>query len=81
MHTAFLVWLETLAPHDPGKVRSVKDEESQFMDVHFKRIVLERDVSLAVTKGELDLGTWEQVLYFEFDGKHRKHVLVKIIGE
>ena len=51
------------------------------MDVHFKRTVLGRDVTIAITKSELDLGTWEQVMYFEFDGKRRKHILVKIIGE
>ncbi len=57
------------------------DEEAQFAHVHFKRTVQGRDATVAITKGELDLGTWEQVLYFKFDGKRRKHVLVKIIGE
>jgi len=81
IHKEFFKWLEDIAPHDPEKKADTKDVEEHFADVHFKRTVLGRDVTIAITKGELDLGTWEQILYFEFDGKRRKHVLVKIIGE
>ena len=81
MHNEFFQWLEKLAPHDPNKHGKEGSEEARFVDVHFKRTVLGRDVTIAITKGELDLGTWEQVMYYEFDGKRRKHILVKIIGE
>ncbi len=83
LHQEFEAWLEKLAPHDPARTHtsSEPDPEAAFLDAHFKRTVMGREVTVAVTKGELDLGLWEQILYFEFDGKRRKHVLVKIIGE
>jgi secondary thiamine-phosphate synthase enzyme len=76
----FEKWLEKLAPHDPEQ-SDLTDTDEVFKDVHLKRTLMGRDVTVAVTKGELDLGTFEQILYYEFDGKRRKHVLVKIIGE
>lgn len=81
MHASFLKWLEKLAPHNPEEKTGTEDSELSFLDTHLKRTLIGRDVTIAVTKGELELGTWEQILYFEFDGKRRKHVLVKIIGE
>lgn len=81
MHKDFLEWLEKLAPHDPGKPGSSQESELSFLDTHLKRTLVGREIVLAVTKGDLELGTWEQVLYFEFDGKRRKKVLIKIIGE
>ncbi len=81
MHTNILDWLEKLAPHNPEMKDKAGESEIAFLDTHLKRTLVGREVVLAVTKGELELGTWEQVLYVEFDGKRRKHVLVKIIGE
>lgn len=81
MHASFLEWLEGLAPHNPDEKTGSGDTEVSFLDTHLKRTVIGREVMVAVTKGELELGTWEQILYFEFDGKRRKRVLVKIIGE
>jgi len=81
MHKSFLEWLEKLAPHNPDATTGSGETEVSFLDTHLKRTVIGREVMVAVTKGELELGTWEQILYFEFDGKRRKRVLVKIIGE
>ncbi|MBD3379683.1 MAG: YjbQ family protein [Candidatus Omnitrophica bacterium] len=73
-------WLETLAPHEPlDRYRHNGAEDNG--DAHLKRQVMGREVVVAVTKGKLDLGPWEQVFYGEFDGRRRKRVLVKIIGE
>ncbi len=76
----YRVWLERLAPHDPGKYRHNLTGEDN-ADAHHKRQVMGREVVMAVTGGKLDLGTWERVFYGEFDGCRRKRVLVKIIGE
>lgn len=81
LHTNILGWLEKLAPHDPENMQKTGESELAFMDTHLKRTLVGREVVLAITKGELELGTWEQVLYVEFDGKRRKHVLIKIIGD
>lgn len=81
MHKDFLDWLEKLAPRDPEKKGSTQESELSFLDTHLKRTLVGREIVLAVTKGELELGTWEEILYFEFDGKRRKKVLIKIIGE
>lgn len=77
----FLEWLEKLAPYDPGRQVHSKEEDASYVDSHLKRTLMGREVVAAVTKGVLDLGLWEQIQYFEFDGRRRKHVLVKIIGE
>jgi secondary thiamine-phosphate synthase enzyme len=74
-----LEWLEKLAPDRPD-YRHHKTGETN-ADSHLKRTILGREVVIAITKGRLDLGTWEQVFYGEFDGKRLKKVLVKIIGE
>lgn len=74
-------WLEELAPHEPvsGYRHNLTVEDNA--DAHLKRSVMGREVVIAVTDGKLDFGTWEQIFYFEFDGRRRKHVLIKIIGE
>jgi secondary thiamine-phosphate synthase enzyme len=81
LHAKIFEWLNELAPHDPECMINPKNPEACFLDTHLKRILMGRDTVIAVSKGDLVLGTWEQILYFEFDGKRRKHVLVKIIGE
>jgi secondary thiamine-phosphate synthase enzyme len=81
LHEDFERWLEDLAPHEPvGTYRHNRTGEDN-ADAHLKRQIMGREVVLAVTGGELDLGTWEQVFYGEFDGRRRKRVLVKIIGD
>jgi secondary thiamine-phosphate synthase enzyme len=73
-------WLEKLAPHEPvGSYRHNRGEDNA--DAHMKRQIMGREVVVAVTAGRLDLGTWERIFYGEFDGRRRKRVLVKIIGE
>jgi secondary thiamine-phosphate synthase enzyme len=73
-------WLETLAPHEPvSHYRHNGFEDNA--DAHLKRQVMGREVVVAITKGKLDLGPWEQIFYGEFDGKRTKRVLIKIIGE
>jgi secondary thiamine-phosphate synthase enzyme len=73
-------WLETLAPHEPvSHYRHNGFEDNG--DAHLKRQVMGREVVVAVTDGKLDLGPWEQIFYGEFDGKRKKRVLIKIIGE
>jgi secondary thiamine-phosphate synthase enzyme len=73
-------WLETLAPHEPvSRYRHNGFEDNA--DAHLKRQVMGREVVVAVTKGKLDLGPWEQIFYGEFDGRRAKRVLIKIIGE
>jgi len=74
-------WLEKLAPHEPvaGYLHNRTGEDNA--DAHLKRQVMGREVVVAITESRLDLGTWEQIFYGEFDGGRRKRVLVKIIGE
>ena len=73
-------WLEELAPHEPiSKYRHNGYEDNG--DAHLKRQVMGREVIVAITKGKLDFGPWEQIFYGEFDGRRKKRVLVKIIGE
>ena len=76
----YKVWLEALAPHDPKRYRHNLTGEDN-ADAHHKRQIMGREVVIAVTKGKLDFGTWEQIFYGEFDGKRPKRVLVKVIGE
>jgi secondary thiamine-phosphate synthase enzyme len=80
LHHDYEVWLEKLAPEKPhAQYRHNGFEDNA--DAHLKRQVMGREVVVAVTGGELDFGTWEQIFYGEFDGKRAKRVLVKIIGE
>ena len=73
-------WLEKLAPHEPvSRYRHNGSEDNG--DAHLKRQVMGREVVVAVTNGKLDLGPWEQIFYGEFDGRRKKRVLIKIIGE
>ena len=80
LHRDFDRWLERLAPHDPVTQYDHNVGEDN-ADAHLKRTVMGREVVVAITKGKLDLGPWEQIFYGEFDGRRRKRVLVKIIGE
>jgi len=80
LHQDFEVWLEGLAPEKPySRYRHNGYEDNA--DAHLKRTIMGREVVVAVTDGKLDLGPWEQIFYGEFDGKRRKRVLIKIIGE
>lgn len=80
LHHDFEVWLEKLAPEKPyNQYRHNGFEDNA--DAHLKRQIMGREVCVAITKGKLDLGPWEQIFYGEFDGKRRKRVLIKIIGE
>ena len=75
------VLLERLAPHEPVSQYWHNRTGEDNADAHLKRQLMGREVVVAVTKGKLDFGTWEQIFYGEFDGRRRKRVLVKIIGE
>jgi len=80
LHHDFEEWLEQLAPEKPySRYRHNSFEDNA--DAHLKRTIMGREVVVAVTEGRLDFGPWEQIFYGEFDGKRRKRVLVKIIGE
>lgn len=81
LHHDYDKWLERLAPHEPVNGYRHNDTGEDNADAHMKRQVMGREVVVAVTNGQLDFGTWEQIFYGEFDGKRRKRVLVKIIGE
>ncbi len=80
LHADFERWLEKLAPEKPHSQYAHNGFEDNG-DAHLKRTVMGREVVVAVTEGKLDFGPWEQIFYGEFDGKRRKRVLVKIIGE
>jgi secondary thiamine-phosphate synthase enzyme len=80
LHEDFERWLEKLAPEKPYHQYKHNVGEDN-ADAHLKRTIMGREVVIAVTDGKLDLGPWEQVFYGEFDGRRRKRVLVKIIGE
>jgi secondary thiamine-phosphate synthase enzyme len=77
----FEVWLEKLAPHEPTTHYHHNRTGEDNADAHLKRQVMGREVVVAITKGKLDFGPWEQIFYGEFDGRRRKRVLVKIIGD
>ena len=80
LHHDYEVWLEKLAPEKPySQYRHNGFEDNG--DAHLKRTIMGREVVVAVTDGRLDFGTWEQIFYFEFDGKRDKRVLIKVIGE
>ena len=80
LHHDYEKWLEKLAPEKPYSQYEHNGYEDN-ADAHLKRTIMGREVVVAITKGQLDFGTWEQIFYFEFDGKRDKRVLVKIIGE
>ena len=80
LHQDYEAWLEKLAPEKPYNQYHHNSYEDN-ADAHLKRTIMGREVVVAVTQGQLDLGPWEQIFYGEFDGKRRKRVLVKIIGE
>ena len=81
LHHDYEKWLEGLAPHEPVSQYRHNLTGEDNADAHLKRQVMGREVVVAVTGGRLDFGAWEQIFYGEFDGRRRKRILVKIIGE
>ena len=81
LHHDYDVWLEKLAPHAPTSQYRHNDTGEDNADAHLKRQVMGREVVVAITAGKLDFGPWEQIFYGEFDGRRKKRVLVKVIGE
>ncbi|MGH0054446.1 MAG: secondary thiamine-phosphate synthase enzyme YjbQ [Sphaerochaetaceae bacterium] len=80
LHNDYERWLEKLAPEKPYSQYQHNGYEDN-ADAHLKRTIMGRETVCAITNGKLDFGTWEQIFYFEFDGKRKKHALIKIIGE
>lgn len=80
LHHDYDVWLEKLAPHEPVSQYHHNGAEDNG-DAHLKRQVMGREVVVAITDGKLHLGPWEHIFYYEFDGRRRKRILVKMIGE
>jgi secondary thiamine-phosphate synthase enzyme len=81
LHHDYEKWLEHLAPHEPIDQYEHNRTGEDNADAHLKRQVMGREVVVAITKGKLDFGPWEQIFYGEFDGRRSKRVLVKLIGE
>lgn len=81
LHQDYDRWLEKLAPHEPISQYRHNDTGEDNADAHLKRQIMGRETVVAITDGQLDFGPWEQIFYGEFDGRRRKRVLVKIIGE
>ncbi len=81
LHEDYDKWLERLAPHAPTSQYRHNDTGEDNADAHMKRQIMGREVVVAITKGQLDVGPWEQIFYGEFDGRRRKRALVKVIGE
>ena len=81
LHHDYQQWLEQLAPHQPASHYHHNRTGEDNADAHLKRQVMGREVVVAITAGKLDFGPWEQIFYGEFDGRRRKRVLVKIIGD
>ena len=81
LHQDYEKWLEEIAPHEPTSRYQHNNTGEDNADAHLKRQVMGREVVVAITKGQLDFGPWEQIFYGEFDGKRPKRVLVKVIGE
>ena len=81
LHHDYELWLEKLAPHEPTTVYRHNRTGEDNADAHLKRQIMGREVVVAITKGKLDFGPWEQIFYGEFDGRRRKRVLVKVIGD
>jgi secondary thiamine-phosphate synthase enzyme len=81
LHHDYKEWLEAIAPHEPVSSYRHNDTGEDNADAHIKRQIMGREVVAAITAGKLDFGPWEQIFYGEFDGRRKKRVLVKIIGE
>jgi secondary thiamine-phosphate synthase enzyme len=81
LHHDYKTWLEKMAPHAPIKQYRHNDTGEDNADAHIKRQIMGREVVIAITNGALDFGPWEQIFYGEFDGRRKKRVLVKIIGD
>ncbi len=81
LHHDYEQWLESIAPHAPIDQYRHNDTGEDNADAHIKRQIMGREVVVAITKGRLDFGTWEQIFYGEFDGRRPKRILIKIIGE
>ena len=81
LHQDFEKWLEKLAPHEPLSNYNHNLTGEDNGDAHLKRTIMGREVVIAITKGKLDFGPWEQIFYGEFDGRRKKRVMLKIIGE
>jgi secondary thiamine-phosphate synthase enzyme len=81
LHHDYERWLEELAPHEPISRYRHNNTGEDNGDAHLKRQIMGREVVVAITAGDLDFGPWEQIFYGEFDGRRRKRVLVKVIGE
>ena len=81
LHHDYEAWLEKLAPHAPTSQYRHNDTGEDNADAHLKRQIMGREVVVAITRGKLDFGPWEQIFYGEFDGRRKKRVLVKVIGE
>ncbi|MGI0006767.1 MAG: secondary thiamine-phosphate synthase enzyme YjbQ [Nitrosotalea sp.] len=81
LHQDYEKWLEGIAPHEPISQYQHNNTGEDNADAHLKRQIMGREVVVAITKGQLDFGPWEQIFYGEFDGKRPKRVLVKVIGE
>lgn len=81
LHQDYEKWLEEIAPHEPVSQYQHNNTGEDNADAHLKRQIMGREVVVAITKGQLDFGPWEQIFYGEFDGKRPKRVLVKVIGE
>src|SRR5437870_5336627 len=81
LHKDFDIWLEKLAPHDPTEQYKHNETGEDNADAHLKRQIMGREVVVAISNGKLDFGPWEQIFYGEFDGRRKKRVLIKIIGE
>lgn len=81
LHADYEQWLERLAPHEPVAGYRHNDTGEDNADAHMKRQIMGREAVVAITHGQLDFGPWEQIFYGEFDGRRKKRVLVKIIGE
>lgn len=80
LHEDYETWLERLAPHEPVSQYHHNGYEDN-ADAHLKRQIMGREVVVAITNGRLHLGPWEHIFYYEFDGRRKKRVLIKIIGE
>ena len=81
LHADYKRWLEEIAPHEPISQYLHNRTGEDNGDAHLKRQIMGREVVMAITEGRLDFGPWEQIFYGEFDGRRRKRVLIKIIGE
>ena len=81
LHHDYDVWLEKLAPHAPTGQYRHNDTGEDNADAHLKRQVMGREVVVAITDGKLDFGPWEQIFYGEFDGRRKKRILIKVIGQ